>query len=106
MISAEINMILVMNELFSASDETITSSKSQSVWYIIITNAEVNMILAMNELFSTCDKTIYCDKTLISLRASNVWYIIVINAKANMMLIIKNLLKKVQIHYHDLYYIC
>ena len=105
-ISAEVNIILIMNKLFSAFNKIITSSKSQNVWYIIMISAEANMILAMNESSSTCNKITHYNKTLTSSETSSAWYVIIISTKANMMLIIKNLLKKVQIHYHDLYYIC
>ena len=71
MISTEANMILAMNESFSASDKTIISSESQSTWYIIVISAEANMILTMNESFSTCNKTIHHDKTLTSSEASS-----------------------------------
>ena len=72
MISAETNMILAMNELSSASDKMITSSESQSAWYIIMINAEANMILAMNESFSAFDEMI------ISLKSQNIWLLLLL----------------------------
>ena len=94
MISTEANMMLVINELSSASDEIIISLRSQSAWYVIMISAEANMILAMNEPSSTHDKMIPRGKTLTPSRAPSAWYVIVISAEANMMSVIKVSRKK------------
>ena len=56
MISAEINMILTMNELSSICDKTIfhdkilTFLRASSAWYVIVISAETNMMSVIKNL--------------------------------------------------------